>query len=236
MQLIVISHTECFQGEGELLNSLFGEGMMRCHLRKPLATARAMSELLDAIAPAYYDRIALHQHHELSSTYGIKRLHFTEHHRLLMDLDQLERLKADGYALSTSVHNLQTAKKLPAVFSYAFFGPVFNSISKEDYHAIVGEDFYWPAEEKVVPMIALGGIDASNIGRVAAMNFDGAAVLGALWKEKGKAGSIFKRLNIPRPKGRGNKKQNAGKSSICFIHCRFRSICRRRCAGRLQDI
>lgn len=194
MQLIVVSHDECFEKEGPLLNRLFAEGMMRLHVRKPLAGVDAVRGLLDAISPAYYERIALHQHHELAGEYGIKRLHFTEHHRLLTNEQQFTQLKAEGYSLSTSVHNIQAAKKLPAVFSYAFFGPVFNSISKEDYQAIVGEDFYWPTEEKVVPMIALGGINASNITRVAAMNFDGAAVLGALWKEPEKAIDVFKTL------------------------------------------
>jgi Thiamine monophosphate synthase len=194
MQLIVVSHTECFKGEGLLLNRLFGEGMMRLHLRKPLAGVDALRDVLDTVEPVYYERIALHQHHELAGEYGMKHLHFTEHHRLLVGNAYLEKLKAEGYMLSTSVHNIQTAKKLPPVFRYAFFGPVFNSISKEDYQAIVGEGFYWPSEEKVVPMIALGGIDALNIGRVAAMNFDGAAILGALWKNPEKAIDVFKTL------------------------------------------
>jgi thiamine-phosphate pyrophosphorylase len=202
MQLIVISDTECFDGEGGLLNRLFSEGLMRCHLRKPLAGVADMCNLLDEIDPVYYDRIALHQHHELAFGYGIRRLHFTGHHRLVTGLVQLEKLKADGYILSTSVHDIQTAKKLPAVFSYAFFGPVFNSISKEGYRAVVGEGFCWAEEEKVIPMIALGGIDVSNIGRVAAMNFDGAAVLGALWEGRADAVEVFSGLAALLPTGR----------------------------------
>jgi thiamine-phosphate pyrophosphorylase len=195
MQLVVISHTEFFYNEAMLLNQLFSAGMVYCHIRKPLGTEQEMQRLLDGIEPAYLPHIALHQHHQLANDYGIKRLHFTEHHRLATADAALKHLKEQGYTLSTSVHNMQMARQLSPVFSYAFFGPVFNSISKEDYHAIVGEDFYWPNEQKAVPMIALGGIDATNIGQVAAMNFDGAAVLGALWKDRENAIELFKSLH-----------------------------------------
>jgi thiamine-phosphate pyrophosphorylase len=195
MQLVVISHTEFFYNEATILNQLFSAGMAYCHIRKPLGTEQELRGLLDGIEPANVERIAIHQHHQLANEYGIKRLHFTEHHRLATADNKLNQLKEQGYALSTSVHNIQMARQLSPVFSYAFFGPVFNAISKEDYHAIVGEDFYWPNEQKAVPMIALGGIDATTIGRVATMNFDGAAVLGALWKERESAIELFKSLH-----------------------------------------
>jgi thiamine-phosphate pyrophosphorylase len=183
----VITDTTFFPGEAQVLNELFEAGMQRLHIRKP--NGGDVRGLLDGIKPVYYEKIALHQQHHLAADYGIKRLHFPEHQRLVTNVVSWA---TEGYTLSTSVHNKQTAMQLPALFAYSFFGPVFNSISKEDYTAIVGEDFYW--EEKSVPMIALGGIDASNIGHVAAMNFDGAAVLGALWKDRRKAVAVFKSL------------------------------------------
>jgi thiamine-phosphate pyrophosphorylase len=195
MQLVVISHTECFHGEAAIFNQMFDEGMAHCHIRKPLGTENELRQLLDGIQSANMPRIALHQHHQLANEYGIKRLHFTEHHRLATTVDKLNNLKEQGFTLSTSVHSMPMAQQLPSVFSYAFFGPVFNAISKEDYHAIVGEDFYWPGDQKAVPMIALGGIDANHIGRAAAMNFDGAAVLGALWREREKAIELYKTLD-----------------------------------------
>lgn len=194
MRLVIISHTECFEGEAAILNSLFAEGMACFHLRKPLVEKSGIRQLLDAISPAYRPQVALHQFHELAGDYGITRLHFTERHRLGTAGQTLADLTAKGYVLTTSVHSIPAAQQLPQVFSYAFFGPVFNSISKEGYHAIVKPDFYWPSEQKAVPMIALGGIDAANIGRVAAMNFDAAALLGVLWKTPGQAIEKFRTI------------------------------------------
>ena len=192
MRLILVSHTDCFAGEAAIINRLFAEGLEYFHLRKPAVQEEKIRQLLDGIERAYMPRIAIHQYHEMAAAYGIHRLHFTEHHRLATSTHTLKKLHEQQQVLTTSVHNVPVARQLLSIFSYAFFGPVFNSISKEDYHAIVGEDFFWPNEQKAVPMIALGGIDAANIGRVAAMNFDGAAILGAIWKEPSKAIEQFR--------------------------------------------
>ena len=69
---------------------------------------------------------------------------------------------------------------------------MFDSISKQQYRGVAGNDFYLTDEQKPVPVIALGGIDAGNIKKVSEMNFDGAAVLGAIWNEPAKAVENFK--------------------------------------------
>jgi thiamine-phosphate pyrophosphorylase len=192
MLLIVITHTEFFPGEAEILNQLFAKGLFCCHVRKPLASTTDINRLLNDIQPSYYDKIALHQHHD--NDYGIKRLHFTEQHRMATNPSILHELKAQGFTLSTSVHSLSAAQQLPADFNYSFFSPVFDSISKQGYHAVVDDRFFWPSKDKAVPMIALGGIDLSNIVRVKAMNFDGAAVMGALWRAPEQAIDLFTKL------------------------------------------
>jgi thiamine-phosphate pyrophosphorylase len=85
------------------------------------------------------------------------------------------------------VHDLLTIQQLPALFTYTFFSPVFDSISKQDYKGVTGDDFYIRDEQKPVRVIALGGINAGNIRSVVAMNFDGAALLGSLWNEPANA-------------------------------------------------
>lgn len=97
--------------------------------------------------------------------------------------------------LSTSVHDLQTLQQLPSQFSYAFFSPVFDSISKQQYKGVVGEDFCLTDEQKPLQVIALGGIDADNVSKLVAMNFDGAALLGSIWNEPEKAVENFKKTN-----------------------------------------
>lgn len=76
--------------------------------------------------------------------------------------------------LSTSVH---TPESPGPAWQYLLLGPVFDSISKKGYS---GKAHLF----NTIPpnCIAIGGIDASNIMRVKAMGFHGAALLGAIWQ------------------------------------------------------
>ena len=193
-ELVVISHATMLPGEAPIIQQMFEEGLERFHLRKPDADAQAVRQLLIAIPAIYHHRIALHGFHHLADEYDIHRLHFTEQHRQATDEVTLLQLKHKDYILSTSVHNLQTLQSLPLHFSYTFFSPVFDSISKQEYYGVAGDDFYIRDEQKPVPVIALGGIDAGNMQKVADMNFDGAAVLGTIWNEPANAVDNFKKL------------------------------------------
>lgn len=190
--LIVISHSEVFTGEAAIIQQLFAEGLHCFHLRKPEAREEEVRELLDAVPAEYRPRIALHSFHHLADEYSVQRLHFTEQHRRMRV--HYTVLKEKGYILSTSVHDLETLQTLSTCFSYTFLGPVFNSISKKNYMGIAGKNFYIPDDLKALPVIALGGISSENISEVPDMNFDGAAVLGALWQEPERALDKFRLL------------------------------------------
>lgn len=192
--LVVISQPAMLPDEASIIQQLFVEGVECFHLRKPEADEQAVRQLLDAIPAAYHPCIALHGFHQLVKEYDIQRLHFTEKHRQATDAAIWVSLKEQGLTLSTSVHDLTTLQQLPSLFSYAFFSPVFDSISKQEYKGIVGDEFFLGGEYKSVPVIALGGIDAGNMQRVADMNFDGAAVLGTIWNEPANAIENFKLL------------------------------------------
>jgi len=193
--LIVISHPSFLPNEAAIIQQLFDEGLQCFHLRKPQANEEDMRQLLNAIPAEYHQRIALHAFHHLANEYDIKRLHYTEDARKARtghsSKDGLSSLSKE-YILSTSVHSLQTLQSLSTDFSYAFFGPVFNSISKQNYRGIAHDGFYIENDQKAVPVVALGGINAENIHQVKAMNFDGAAVLGTIWEEPENAVETFK--------------------------------------------
>ena len=194
MKLIVLSDPSFIQGETEIINGLFAAGLECLHLRKPDCTKKEMQELIERIDPAFYNRLSLHQHHILAKDYGISRLHFTEKNRLQASEEKLQKLKEEGYIISTSIHDPEQLNLLSAYFDYTFFGPVFDSISKSGYKSILPEDFFLDNELKKMPIIGLGGIDIANIGKVKDMNFDGAAVLGIIWKDPKKAVASFARL------------------------------------------
>jgi thiamine-phosphate pyrophosphorylase len=193
MQLIVISHPDAIANEARLINQLFENGLTRFHLRKPGYDAGQIAGLLRQIDEQYHHYIVLHQHHVIAKEFDINRLHYTEQHRKTTDTDKLALLHHQGYILSTSVHEIATLQTL-TWFDNAFLGPVFNSISKLGYRAKWPDSFSLDKQGIKLNIIALGGISLSNLSKVKAMNFDGAAVLGTIWNNPDLAISNFKNL------------------------------------------
>jgi thiamine-phosphate pyrophosphorylase len=181
-----------FTGEAAIIQQLFEEGLEVLHLRKPEADESAVRQLIEAIPAVYHNRIAMHGFFHLMSAYDIHRWHFREEHRQETTIETMEQLKDKGSTLSTSVHDLPTVQRLTSLFSYVFFSPVFDSISKQQYKGVAGDDFYLKDDQKPISVIALGGVEAGNIQSAMAMNFDGAALLGAIWKEPVNAVENFK--------------------------------------------
>ncbi|MCF0070683.1 thiamine phosphate synthase [Dyadobacter sp. CY261] len=195
-ELIVITHPEMLSGEAVMINDLFVSGLARLHVRKPEASENELLALLENIDPQFRDRIALHQHHELTGAFGITGLHFTERNRLLQDHETLEALKSKGFTLSTSLHDPADLKALSTCFDYAFVGPVFHSISKENYKAALPGGFKLDRLGFPGKVIALGGIDAQNLESSTNMGFDGAAVLGCIWQSPENALKQFQHLAL----------------------------------------
>jgi thiamine-phosphate pyrophosphorylase len=198
MQLIVISHPDNVANEARLINQLFENGLTRFHLRKPGYDEEQIVRLLEQIDERYHHYIALHQHHDMAQDFGIERLHYTEQHRANTGADKLALLIDQGYILSTSVHDLETLQTLIR-FDNAFLGPIFNSISKPGYQAKWPDSFSLNKQDIQLNIIALGGIELSNLRKVKAMNFDGAAVLGIIWNNPDLAISNFKNLKQGLP-------------------------------------
>lgn len=190
MQLIVISSPERLGNEAALINALFDAGMKRFHLRKPSASAVALGALLNGIDRAYRSEVVLHQHHELAEHFGLWRKHYPEKLRLQQDRHESPPL---GPGLSTSIHDLTKLPELGA-YEYVFFGPVFNSISKPGYHSNLPPNFRLPARPAAPAIIALGGIDADYVHLARAMNFEGVAVLGAIWNKPEAACIQFRKI------------------------------------------
>ncbi|SES22326.1 thiamine phosphate synthase [Pedobacter rhizosphaerae] len=188
MKLIVISNPIAYKGEKQIVNQLFDEGLEIYHLRKEKVSRDDYSKYIEAINPKYHHKIALHQYHELAVNYGINRFHYPEYERT----KQLF-IKAENGIYSTSIHQLAKLKEVKA-FSYTFFSPVFNSLSKTGYMGLVDEHFKLDKTNDDPVIVALGGISAQNIKQVADMGFDGAAVLGALWNDPSNALNTFKLL------------------------------------------
>jgi thiamine-phosphate pyrophosphorylase len=181
MELIVVTLPDYFDGEAELINQLFTQGLRLLHIRKPVDHAVQFRALMKGIHPEYYPRISIHQHHELAAEFAIHRLHFKEQQRRELSFSAMEGLLSAGFTLSSSVHDLAEISHLEG-FDYVFFGPVFNSISKNGYHGVLADNFVLPAHKAQV--FAIGGVQEDKMEQIQKMNFDGAAVLGSLWQNE----------------------------------------------------
>lgn len=193
MQLIVVSNPDAIPNEPQLINQLFEAGLTRFHLRKPGYDEQQVAELLKQIDEQYHHHIALHQHHAIARGFGLERLHYTEQQRLNTNTEKLAEQNRQGYILSTSVHDVAMLQTLKW-FDNAFLGPVFNSKSKPGYQAKFIDSFYLNKQNIDLNIIALGGIDVSNLSKIKAMNFDGAAVLGTIWNKPEQAIANFKNI------------------------------------------
>ncbi|KAA6438246.1 thiamine phosphate synthase [Dyadobacter flavalbus] len=191
MKLIIITGPEFIPDEAKIINHLFRNGMACLHVRKPESNEAELSALLEQIDPGFLGKTAIHQHHQLAEKFGIKRLHLTEQNRMQTSPDQLELFIEKKFVLSTSVHHVIDIGKLSPHFSYTFFGPVFDSISKKGYHTSLPDPFYFDKALKKIPVIGLGGVDITNLEKAKKMNLDGVAVLGALWQNPAHAAAHF---------------------------------------------
>lgn len=192
--LVVLSAPGPMHREAERINALFEEGMGLFHLRKPGMSAAALRLLLSEVKTVHHHKIALHQHHAMARDFNINRLHFTADARSKCAEALLMGLCVAGKVLSTSIHDTVALDHLADSFRYVFFSPVFDSISKQNYKAVVADGFVFPRSRCPAKVMALGGIHAGNIQQLGAMNFDGAAVLGAVWQQPEAAIQQFKTL------------------------------------------
>ena len=180
--MIVISNPTPIENEINLIHQLFKEGLRLFHVRKPDFSAAEMKLFLSKIEMEFRSKLVLHQYHELASAFEIHRIHFTEKVRAETSNESLKNWNKNGFTLSTSIHQMIDFEGLSNVFDYAFFAPVFESISKLNY--ISNLDFKKELEQRknnITALIALGGITSDKIKTALEYGFDDVALLGTIW-------------------------------------------------------
>ncbi|CAH0337043.1 Thiamine-phosphate synthase [Flavobacterium sp. CECT 9288] len=180
--MIVISNPTLIANEIHTIHALIENGLELLHIRKPDFSETEMKTFVSKIKTAFRHQLALHSHHQLALELGINRIHFTEKTRIETPEEQLKKWKKSGYILSTSIHKMSDFEALSSVFDYAFFGPVFESISKPNY--VSNLDFKKELEQRknnTTALIAIGGITSENIKTALTFGFDDVALLGNIW-------------------------------------------------------
>ena len=180
--MIVITNPIPISNEIENIHSLFENGLELLHVRKPNFSETEMNAFLSEIKSDFRQQLVLHSHHQLASAAGIHRIHFTEKARIETSEKSLKNWQKNGFTLSTSIHSMSDFEKLSNVFDYAFFGPVFESISKPKYVSDI--DFEKELKQRnnnKTTLIALGGITSERIKTALKYGFDDVALLGTIW-------------------------------------------------------
>lgn len=176
MRLIVYTRPDIFEGEADTIVAMMERGLETLHLRKPDIADERIEQLVCAIPPRYRNRIVLHSAFALAERYGLRGI----------QLNSRNPLPPKGYKgqISRTCHSLEEVERCKGVCDYVTLSPIFDSISKRGYAAAFTRCQIDEARRAGIidhSVIALGGIDESNIADIADMGFGGAALLGAIW-------------------------------------------------------
>ncbi|HTA26540.1 MAG TPA: thiamine phosphate synthase [Bacteroidia bacterium] len=191
-KLIVITPEKGITGEADTITRLFEAGLQILHIRKHNHIRQEIKNLLTDIPQKFHKDIVIHQHYDLLNEYDLKGAHLPENFRMEGDFGGIKNI------ISTSFHKLVDITRERANFEYAFFSPVFRSISKKDHESSVNLDtvktFLQSANSNIrFPIIALGGINEETIKQAKEMRFNGAACIGQIWENSNPIGE-FKKL------------------------------------------
>jgi len=92
------------------------------------------------------------------------------------------RILRPGTLLGCSVHNLDEAGQAEeAGADYLLLGPIFPTASHPDATPVGLEAYREAVLRATVPVLAIGGVDRDNVGRVAAAGGTGAAAISAFY-------------------------------------------------------
>ena len=179
--IVVIAPEQSVENEQLWINRLFENGLDLFHIRKYGCCDDVMQKYITAIDKQFRNQLVLHSHFHLAADLGIKRLHFSEEDRV-----QKNHLPFQGdYTISTAVHSIKDFNKLDPKWDYAFFSPVFPSISKPGYgveNNVLDKLRY--KNNSTVQLIGLGGIDENNFHTTIEAGADGIALLGSIWQRE----------------------------------------------------
>jgi len=176
-KIIGITLPDLMDNEAWLICHALDCGIDRIHLRKPLATASQMEDIISQIPQRLHARLSVHSHHQLVERFPDLRIH----------LNARNPLPPVGLLtpFSRSCHSFEELTAYPRA-EYSFLSPIFDSISKSGYSsAFTAEALERASRCRIInsSVIALGGVVPEYIPRLIELGFGGAAMLGCLWAD-----------------------------------------------------
>jgi thiamine-phosphate pyrophosphorylase len=187
MQLIIISPSTTFPDEAATVSALFEAGLQRFHLRKPSFSEEEMEDYVKTLPKEHLNKVVVHSAHVLREKHQLGGIHFTKKNVIPEEIKKVLR----PYSVSCSAHSYKEAEEKTEGTDYIFLSPVYDSISKSGYMSgfqpfelkrfIRNYNLHSKGTQRA-KIFALGGIDENNINSLKEMGFEGAALLGGIWK------------------------------------------------------
>ena len=167
----------------EQVRALIAGGATLIQLReKQLEAGEWLDDAAEAvrIAKAAGVQILINDRIDLALAVGADGVHLGQDD---MPPEAARRLLGDRAIIGYSTHTIdqvREALKLPV--DYVAFGPIFPTATKIDPDPVVGLERLSAVRSQLngLPLIAIGGINAGNVGSVIAAGADSAAMIGAI--------------------------------------------------------
>ncbi len=195
--IVVITPPDASTYEAYVANRLFAEGLHTLHLRLPGAGVYRYANFLEHIKPCYHRRIIVCDHYApLLSEFNLGGIYLSAGR--LGELPQVLPGISPHHRISIGVHSIEELQGLPIKPDYALLSPVFDSVSKPGYRAEAsllsrGEEL----RRIPFPVLALGGVTATNAEKCFAAGYDGVATIGEIWCDRGKEVERFLAFPVP---------------------------------------
>ncbi len=172
---MVITAEGLVSDEVATCNALLEAGLMKLHIRKPNTSAVIVKALIKEIRQIFWNRIIVHEHHELVEEMNLGGYHIKS--------ERTAPKTMENKHVSKSFHSFDEIQSSRPDLQYGFLSPIFNSISKKGYSSNFSIDKLRSSlvGDHRFPIYALGGITTENITITKKIGFDGAATIGSIW-------------------------------------------------------
>ncbi|MEM6830620.1 MAG: thiamine phosphate synthase [Bacteroidota bacterium] len=179
MALVVITDSGVVNDEWDTIKDLFEAGLTRLHIRKPEWDLRQLETWLEGIDESYHPYLAVHGSGSFGERHALGGLHLKGNQPVEGYLKWKGRLSKSFHEWS------ELDEKVNERLDYAFISPVFDSLSKVNYPARWSEkELKMNLKKRALPfrLLALGGVCLETLNLAKSWGFDGAAILGSVWK------------------------------------------------------
>lgn len=168
--VVVFSHIDFVEGEVQILNQLFENGLERLHLKK-LGVMAQWRELIKAIPKKFRKKIVVHTNHDLKDDFPEIQLHSGK------------AFENEGRFVSSSAHSIEELKQKLPHFDYVFLSPIYTSLSKDKYSPKEVFEVGNLKKKERSKVVALGGIEYSRLVDLRLQGFENIALLGTIWNQ-----------------------------------------------------